>query len=166
MVARIDVEFIETLDQDIQKISEEFIEIYNDWALDLADELQAGSPRGATLDLAAGWDVIPARAVAGDPLNIEVDVVNTEPTASYRVAGRGPGRQPPINTNFRRWLAVKGIPLSAAFAIARTIGEFGTERFRTGENFMGLTQDGDLESDSFVFERIDDLVDRLNSVEV
>jgi len=39
-------------------------------------------------------------------------------------SGRRPGKQPPISA-IKPWLAIKGIPESAAFPIARAIGERG-----------------------------------------
>lgn len=135
--------------------------ISNDWALDLAQELQEKSPRGATLDLASGWDVIPA-ARRRNTLDVRISIVNSEETAVFRVAGRGPGRPPPIEP-IRQWAAIKGLN---PFAVARKIANEGTERFKTGENFMGLNQDGTLQIDSFIFDRVFELERRTNLINI
>ena len=162
MVLQLEVE-IEGFEQDLRTLGDRTKEIVDDWLVELADELQRESYRGATLDLAAGWDIVSTRLDPANPLAFSAEVNNVEPTASYRVAGRGPGGFPNIE-NLRRWLAVKGIPQQLLYPIGNQIAAIGTERFRTGDNFMGLNQDGSLQPGSFIFERVDELVNRLNAI--
>ena len=142
-----------------EALSQSFRETADDWALDLADELQQQSYRGATLDLAAGWDVIPATT---EPTiaDLQVSVVNNTEASFHRVVGRGPGRRPPIEP-LRRWAVIKGVnPYALAIKIARE----GTERWKQEENFIGFTRNGQLKPDSFIFDRVERLAGQLNEI--
>lgn len=170
MVAEIEITIDSSLNQIASIIGQKSIEVLNDFIVDLADELQQESYRGATLDLAGSWDVIPASFNTSAPLTFQASVVNTEPTARFRVAGRRPGRQPPIDP-LTDWVVVKGIAgtgnaRSIAFAIARKIAAVGTDRFISGNNFLGLNQDGSLQSNSIVFKRSEELANTLSQINI
>ena len=52
-------------------------------------------------------------------------VIEFEGYGKYVSDGRGPGRQPPTE-DIADWCAVKGIPVEAAYPIARSIGQKGS----------------------------------------
>lgn len=101
----------------------EFGDALNDELVALAVELEALSPKGATGDLARGWDVIPYTRS-----NQRGEVVNNADQAFSRIVGRPPGKQPPIQA-IAAWARLKGIP---PYLVARKIGREGTERFKLG----------------------------------
>ena len=144
-------------------IAERYQRIIDDWSDELAAELQRESPIGATFALAENWEALPAQIDSDNPFSFSGSVVNLLPTASYRVAGRGPGGRPPLGP-LLAWARAKGIPEFLIFRIASNIAFSGTERWRTQENFLDLTPEGDLRPGSFVFDRLDDLAQRLSAV--
>ena len=124
--------------------------------LETADWLQTNSPRGvspASESLAGNWDIVPGRATIGiRDLSYEDQIVNNLPSASYRVAGRAPGKFPPWGpgSTLERWAIVKRIP---AFLVARKIATLGTDRWITGQNILGMDRSGNIPEDSPV-ERV------------
>jgi len=61
--------------------------------------------------------------VVEDIDDIDVEFI-MEDCAKWIDEGRGPGKQPPLEA-IQDWTSRKGIPESAAFAIAKSIGRFG-----------------------------------------
>ena len=59
-----------------------------------------------------------------------------KPTSVFTDQGRGAGKQPPTSA-LLEWLKARNIPIKAAFAIARAIGERGT--IKPASNFVELT---------------------------
>lgn len=117
-----------------------------DEMLAAADELQRKSPVGATGALQSGWDVMEPRR---SPVSFEISgsITNTAPQALNRITGRGPGAVPPL-APIRSWAAAKGLPPTAAWAIAKKISRSGTERWRDRENFAGIDSRGRVGPDS------------------
>ena len=119
-------------------------ETFTDALLDVADELQQESYRGATLDLAGSWDV---EVDQSSPFTLQGEITNTSKRAINRVAGRKPGRMPPIQP-LTDWVIAKGIATdrrrakAISFAIARKIQREGTDRHKSGDNFLDLNPDG------------------------
>lgn len=91
-----------------------------------------GSPTGATGDLKSGWRV----RERGGGNRITVELFNPAPI--YTVTGRGPGKMPPWRPGspLADWAAVKGF--SSAYGVALIISDIGTERWRSGENWLGI----------------------------
>lgn len=72
----------------------------------------------------------------------------------YVFRGRGPGKMPPI-WNIIEWCAARGLPRSAAWAIAKRISEAGTRLYQSGRNVL----------DEIITEqRINDFTDRLTKI--
>jgi hypothetical protein len=113
-------------------------------ALDLAlteytDWLQRNSPRGVSPtseSLAGGWDIEFSQK-ARNQLFAEGAIVNRSEASYFRIVGRAPGRFPPFHQGsaLERWAAATGIP---AYLVARKIARLGTERWRSGNNILGL----------------------------
>ena len=122
---------------------------FTDALLDETDKLQQESYRGATLDLAASWDVSVEQPSSH---RINGSITNDAKAAGNRIAGRGSGKMPYIGNGGREgllpWVIAKGIetdPKRArgrAIAIGISIARRGTERHRTKDNFLGLNPDG------------------------
>jgi hypothetical protein len=135
----------------------EFRRRIDDFALDEADWLQQNSPVGATGGLKSGWDVIPARRQAPTVATMQFSIINTTDNATYRIAGRGPGRLPPIEP-IEAWALVVLGDIGAAWAIAKGIAARGTKRWRDKKNWVGIDNQGNIIPDG----RIDTLPARLN----
>lgn len=108
--------------------------------LELADYLQRESPVGATGELKASWDVVPARKARGVIPEVLGKVVNNADASEFRIRGRAPGKFPPYGegTPLHRWAAAAGVP---AFLVARAIAKRGTERWRQGARGNILRED-------------------------
>ena len=116
-----------------------------DELLDVADELQQGSPVGATRELIEGWDVQYPRKESVT-FNINAKIINKSDRAINRIAGRPPGLPPPI-APLTDWVQVKIEPdrrraRGIAFAISKAIAARGTQRWRDQDNWAGLTLEG------------------------
>lgn len=153
------------MDQDFQRQNRE---IYDDEALDLADELQRESPVGATGELRAGWDVIPARRQIG---SIRSSVVNTSDNAFFRIVGRGPGKMPPVEP-IDDWVRAKAPGLSDSerrsrvFLVRRKISLKGTERWREQDNVLGLKRGQTPDQSPKVQETRQKIIDRVNQIQL
>ena len=105
-------------------------DIVEDEILELGVQLERESPQGVSptgQSLSSSYDIQPA-AITADGLR--ASLFNTLPFSFERLAGRGPGRQPPIS-KLERWARSKGLN---PYAVARKIGREGTERFKQGES--------------------------------
>lgn len=104
-------------------------------AIDLGEELQESTPV-AFGEAQQGWDV----DSSGSGLNWSVTVSNAVEYIYYAIAGRGPGTPPPAGpgSNLERWTRLKGLARGAAYGIARNIGRFGTERWRSRQNALDI----------------------------
>lgn len=112
-----------------------YITIQAEYECDVtAKQLQSQSPK-ATGQLAASWRVSSIITQSGDIPNVQVRIVNDAPNAWYRIVGRAPGRMPPVNA-IRQWCEVKGIPVAAAYPIARGIAQRGTQRWQKESNVL------------------------------
>jgi hypothetical protein len=116
---------------------------------DTVEWLKTESYVGATNQLRSGWDYsIPI--VLSD--RITAQITNNSEKVINRIAGRSPGKQPPIDP-IELWVKKKlKIPAAqakgVAFAIAKKIAKEGTDRFQTQSNFIDLKLDGSLRLDS------------------
>lgn len=111
-----------------QQIQRQVAEIVDDEVLELGVTLERESPQGVSpvgQSLASSWDIRPATVTAD---GLRASLFNSLPFSFERLAGRGPGRQPPIE-RLERWARSKGLN---PFAVARKIGREGTERFKQG----------------------------------
>lgn len=124
--------------------------------LEYANWLQANSPRGATGELAASWDIKVSRK-ARNQLFADGSIVNTADNAYNRIVGRAPGKQFSFEEGsaLQRWCAAVGIP---PFVVMRKIANEGTQRWRFGKNILGQdprTGAIDLDNDGIkLFNRI------------
>lgn len=106
--------------------------IYNEESKDLLNLLQRESYRGVSGKLAQSWRI--------QTKTFSFKVWSDDPAAQYKIAGRGPGKMPPIKA-IAPWADAKGI---SAWAVAISIGRRGTERWRTQQNFLNMKRDGKL----------------------
>ncbi|MFZ9740101.1 MAG: hypothetical protein ACO3EZ_19145 [Prochlorotrichaceae cyanobacterium] len=114
---------------------EAFKDAFDTALIELADYLQRNSPRGVSSagdSLAGGWDIKPARKRRGVIPQVIGEVVNTADAAEFRIRGRGPGKQPPIN-KIERWALANGI---SPYALAKAIAKRGTRRWREKDNIL------------------------------
>lgn len=133
-----------------------------DVALELATELQIGSPRGVTGGLQESWDVTPA-ARQRNTLNVKLEIKNDAPAAYFRIVGRGPGKMPPVDA-VRRWAVAKGI---SPYLVARKIGREGTERWKSGQNILGINpQTGKYKADSIVLRYQEEALKRVRAIKI
>lgn len=151
------------------ELAKQFRTITDDEILNLADELQRNSPVGATGDLKRGWDVIVSKRRVNS-LQIRGSVVNRADNAIFRVVGRGPGKQPPIEP-IGRWvqvvLGVQGNQArGVAFVIARKIAQQGTDRWKTQENILGKNRDGTYQQNSPINRAKRRIIERLNQLKI
>lgn len=119
---------------------------YIDCLLDAADEFQKNSVIGATSALKNSWDITAPRKESVT-FDINASIVNTSEAARYRIAGRGAGKPPKIQP-LVDWVEAKGIAVgssarSIAFAIRAKIAREGTERYKAGNNWVGINNKGD-----------------------
>jgi hypothetical protein len=112
---------------------------YVDKLLDAVEEFQNNSPRGATGDLAAEWDLQAPRKEACS-FQINARIINNAPNSLFRIAGRVPGKLPPIEA-IAPWAKMHGLN---PFMVARGIAKRGTQRWRERENWVGIWTDGSL----------------------
>lgn len=129
-----------------QAMKKGIYDTFVDELLETANELQQGSPVGATRELIEGWDIQYPRKEAVT-FTINAKIVNTSDRAINRIAGRPPGTPPPI-APLTDWVIAKGIEYDRrrargiAFAISKAIASRGTQRFRDKDNWAGLSPDG------------------------
>ena len=139
--------------------------VFDDVALDLADQLQQESPVGATGQLAAGWNVTPAKRSPAT-FDIRVFVTNSAPKALQRIVGQGPGplMSPSEMDDLADWAEAKGMPRTVALPIAKKIAKFGTQRWRDRENFAGLDRRGRPMPGSPILEAEDEIARRVQMI--
>ena len=112
------------------RIREDVAGIIDDEIVELGVIVERDSPKGVSDtgdSLSTTWDVNPA-TISGN--TISASLINPLPFALERLAGRGPGKQPPVD-RLRRWALANGVN---PYAVARKIGREGTERFKEGED--------------------------------
>lgn len=103
-----------------------------------------------------------ALKVKSDEIILETDLPEY---AIFVDKGRRPGKQPPINT-IEGWCKRKGIPTSAAFPIARKIGERGlkgTGFLKPLEDFRDLIEELTKETVKVVSTEIKDIAKQAES---
>lgn len=113
-----------------KKYQGDILIIYREEAAALLNLLQRESYRGVSGDLARSWTV-----------RVKVfsfTVTSNDPAARWKIAGRGPGKPPPIKA-IAPWANSKGI---SPYAVAMAIAQRGTERWRTQDNFLNMRRDG------------------------
>jgi hypothetical protein len=128
----------------------------------LTDTLKQRSYIGATqakntgISLQQGWNF----EFSESSLNkfiIRARITNDSPNYVNRVAGREPGKFPPLKP-LTDWVEVKlniydpKKAKAVAYVIGRKIAREGTNRYKTKKNFAGLNLDGSLQADSIIKE--------------
>lgn len=119
-------ELAPTLFDDIRR---DVVNIVNDQLADLVEDVERGSPKGVSSSgesLSGNYFLSPAQA---RPSDFNATVFNPLPFSLERLAGRGPGRQPPVEA-LRTWAQSKGLN---PYQVVRGIGLRGTQRWRDGE---------------------------------
>ncbi|NEO85526.1 MAG: hypothetical protein F6J87_14950 [Spirulina sp. SIO3F2] len=107
--------------------------IYREEGENLLRLLQQESYRGVSSPgLAKSWNV----EVKGFSLKAYSD----DPAARWKIAGRGPGRQPPVDA-LSLWAHSKGLN---PWAVAISIRKKGTARWRSDTNFLNMDRNGKL----------------------
>lgn len=131
-----------------------FYDAFTDELLDLAQEFQENSPIGATEQLISGWDVQSTPRKIPYGFEVRSNITNNSDRAENRIAGREPGGMPPIGnlenpeSGILPWVVAKGIETnpkkarSVAYAIAMSIKERGTQRYRDQDNWVGIDHHG------------------------
>ena len=102
--------------------------IIEDELVDLGVIVEADSPTGVSSgpdSLKGSWDINVDQS-SSDGLLTTLE--NPLPFAFERLAGRPPGKQPPVS-KLERWARSKGI---SPYAVARSIGQRGTQRYQEG----------------------------------
>jgi hypothetical protein len=101
----------------------------------LVAELRTTSPKGVSQpdSLRSGWQ----HAMLSDTSAL---LTNDTPAAFNRLVGRPPGQEPPSapGTPLARWAESKGLKPRA---VARKIAREGTERWKSGENVLGVDRE-------------------------
>ena len=113
-----------------QRIQRQVADIIEEEVLDFGVVLERNSPRGASSpgdSLVGSYEIKPA-VITSDELKVGIE--NTLPFSFERLAGRGPGKPPPVS-KLERWARSKGI---SPFVVARKIGQVGTDRYIEGED--------------------------------
>lgn len=123
-------------------------DVYTDALLDAAAEFQANSPVGSTRALKESWDVQNSPKKEAVTFTVKSNIINTSDRAVNRIAGRPPGTPPPVEP-LVDWVMAKGLASEAkkargiAFAIRNKIAKQGTERYKDGDNWVGIDHKGD-----------------------
>lgn len=136
--------------------------LYNDFVnswIDAADEFQQNTPVGVTEELKRGWD-IEATPLSQVTNRVSVKITNTAPYSSFRVAGRGPGKPPPISA-IRSWARLKGLN---PYAVQKGIGRRGTRRWRDKDNWVGINNDNTFISGGRIEQIADSMRQRFRTV--
>ena len=112
------------------RIREDVAGIIDDEIVEFGVIVERDSPKGVSdvgQSLSSSYDINPATITAN---TIEASFFSALPYSLERLAGRGPGKQPPVD-KLRRWALANGVN---PYAVARKIGREGTERFKEGED--------------------------------
>lgn len=70
-------------------------------------------------------------------VRLYIRVSNRAPNSYFRLVGRAPGKQPPT-AKLVNWAKRAKLPPELGYVIARKIAKDGTERYRTGQNIVGV----------------------------
>ena len=70
-------------------------------------------------------------------IRLYIRLYNTAPNSYYRIVGRGAGKMPPPK-KLEQWAKRKGLPKGTGFVVAKLIARSGTERYRSGQNVVGI----------------------------
>lgn len=70
-------------------------------------------------------------------IRLYIRLYNTAPNSYYRIVGRAAGKMPPAK-KLEQWAKRKGFPKGTGFVIAKVIAKRGTERYRSGQNVVGI----------------------------
>jgi hypothetical protein len=104
--------------------------IYSEEGHKLRDRLKMESYKGVSSELANSWRVV-----------VKVynfNVFSDDEKARWKIAGRGPGKMPPIKA-ITPWATAKGI---SPWALAISIARRGTQRWRDQKNFLNMDRQG------------------------
>lgn len=158
-----------TVSVDVDRVNLELDVIFGKQVIDIAREegeslvefLERNSPQGVSPDsraLKTNWNILVDNDVADDEL---LTLSNDSPDALDKLRGRPPGGRPDASpgSDLDRWVrGILGItdPAQrrlAAERIALSIQRMGTERFRTGDNILGVDpRTGAIGQDSPLFD--------------
>jgi len=118
-------------------IQDDVAAIIEDELIDLGVIVEADSPvgvSGGSNSLKGSWDI---NIDNSSPDGLIGTLENPLPFAFERLAGRPHGKQPPVS-KLERWARSKGI---SPYAVARSIGEKGTQRYQEGASANVLLAD-------------------------
>lgn len=122
--------------------SPEFREAIDDFAYEQIDYLWSNSPVGATEEVRQGWEYIPVKKGLSQ-LQLEFSIINTSSHALWGIPGRGPGGKPPIDP-LRAWRIAVGARPGFEWYLQERIAREGTRRWQSGENWVGINNDGSI----------------------
>lgn len=77
------------------------------------------------------------KATAINRIRLYIRLNNTAPNSYFRIVGRAAGKMPPVK-KLENWAVKRGLPKAMGYVIAKKISEQGTERYRTGQNVVGI----------------------------
>lgn len=77
------------------------------------------------------------KVVAPNRIRLYIRINNTAPNSYFRIVGRAAGKMPPVK-KLENWAVKRGLPKAMGYVIAKKISEQGTERYRTGQNVVGI----------------------------
>ena len=102
-------------------------------------ELKADSPVGFTRNLRNRWKIntFVNRNNNNRQVQLIANISNSAPQSYYRIVGRAPGKKPPI-APLLNWVKAKKLPRYRAYQIQKRIAKYGTRRWQTGENVLGI----------------------------
>lgn len=103
---------------------------------DYVNELRANSPV-ASGRLKRGWQHYTEVKRVSNGIRLFIRINNRAKNSYFRIVGRAPGKVPPIKP-LTTWCRHKRLPPSVAYAISKRIARDGTERYRTGQNIVGI----------------------------
>lgn len=163
-----------TVDARLLNLADEFAAqcraIVDEESLNLAVELEARSPVGATKQLSQGWD-IQQTSRRRNNLDLRFRIVNNADAALFRLRGRPAGRMPPSEA-LEQWVRVKlrvdpQRVKSVAFLVARKIAREGTKRYKEQDNILGIDPStGELKPDSPVRDTERAIASRINALQL
>lgn len=70
-------------------------------------------------------------------VRIYFKISNLAPNSYYRIVGRPAGKAPP-SKRLADWAVRRGLPASVGYAVAKKIAAQGTDRYRSGQNIIGI----------------------------
>ena len=123
----LDLGFDQTLFNEVRR---DVAGIVNDNLSQLVEDIIDELPRGVSPDgdsLASNFFLSPASLSTND---FTATVFSPLPFSTERLAGRGPGKPPPAS-KLEAWARSKGLN---PYAVAKKIGQQGTQRWQEGES--------------------------------